>query len=157
MEMLAILIRDLLGHKGMIHTALLVSRKNEYNKWSFEKRKDVFSTLYNFARKIGFRLKSVVIDKKYFNMRIRLKKKLKDEMEKFIRENGNYINSYKKVIIFYDDVEFVSKFNHKDNRIFQVADMLTVFDKLDFKIKNRLLLVRMRKSFFILKSIVFFK
>ncbi len=157
MEMLAILIRDLLGHKGMIHTALLVSRKNEYNKWSFEKRKDVFSTLYNFARKIGVRLKSVVIDKKYFNMRIRLKKKLKDEMEKFIRENGNYINSYKKVIIFYDDVEFVSKFNHKDNRIFQVADMLTVFDKLDFKIKNRLLLVRMRKSFFILKSIVFFK
>ncbi len=157
MEMLAILIRDLLGHKGMIHTALLVSRKNEYNKWSFEKRKDVFSTLYNFARKIGVRLKSVVIDKKYFNMRIRLKKKLKDEMEKFIRENGNYINSYKKVIIFYDDVEFVSKFNHEDNRIFQVADMLTVFDKLDFKIKNRLLLVRMRKSFFILKSIVFFK
>lgn len=157
MEMLAILIRDLLGHKGMIHTALLVSRKNEYNKWSFEKRKDVFSTLYNFARKIGVRLKSVVIDKKYFNMRIRLKKKLKDEMEKFIRENWNYINSYKKVIIFYDDVEFVSKFNHEDNRIFQVADMLTVFDKLDFKIKNRLLLVRMRKSFFILKSIVFFK
>ena len=157
MEMLAILIRDLLGHKGMIHTALLVSRKNEYNKWSFEKRKDVFSTLYNFARKIGVRLNSVVIDKKYFNMRIRLKKKLKDEMEKFIRENGNYINSYKKVIIFYDDVEFVSKFNHEDNRIFQVADMLTVFDKLDFKIKNRLLLVRMRKSFFILKSIVFFK
>ena len=157
MEMLAILIRDLLGHKGMIHTALLVSRKNQYNKWSFEKRKDVFSTLYNFARKIGVRLKSVVIDKKYFNMRIRLKKKLKDEMEKFIRENGNYINSYKKVIIFYDDVEFVSKFNHEDNRIFQVADMLTVFDKLDFKIKNRLLLVRMRKSFFILKSIVFFK
>ena len=157
MEMLAILIRDLLGHKGMIHTALLVSRKNEYNKWSFEKRKDVFSTLYNFARKIGVRLKSVVIDKKYFNMRIRLNKKLKDEMEKFIRENGNYINSYKKVIIFYDDVEFVSKFNHEDNRIFQVADMLTVFDKLDFKIKNRLLLVRMRKSFFILKSIVFFK
>lgn len=90
-------------------------------------------------------------------MRIRLKKKLKDEMEKFIRENWNYINSYKKVIIFYDDVEFVSKFNHEDNRIFQVADMLTVFDKLDFKIKNRLLLVRMRKSFFILKSIVFFK
>lgn len=157
MEMLAILIRDLLGHKGMIHTALLVSRKNEYNKWSFEKRKDVFSTLYNFARKIGVRLKSVVIDKKYFNMRIRLKKKLKDEMEKFIRENWNYINSYKKVIIFYDDVEFVSKFNHEDNRIFQVADMLTVFDKLDFKIKNRLLLVRMRKIFFILKSIVFFK
>lgn len=151
MEMLAILIRDLLGHKGMIHTALLVSRKNEYNKWSFEKRKDVFSTLYNFARKIGVRLKSVVIDKKYFNMRIRLEKKLKDEMEKFIRENGNYINSYKKVIIFYDDVEFVSKFNHEDNRIFQVADMLTVIDKLDFKIKNRLLLVRMRKSFFMIK------
>jgi len=162
-----------LEHKGMVHTALLVSRKNEYNKWPFEKRKNVFYTLYNFARKIRIRLKSIIIDKRYSNTRLQLKKKLKDEMEKFVQENCKYITSYKKVIIFYDDgqdslgdiirdvflkfdnVEFVSEFNHEDNRIFQVADMLTVIDKLDYKIKNKVILNKNEKEFFDDRKVIY--
>lgn len=155
-----------LGHKGMVHTALLVSRKNEYNKWPLEKRKNVFYTLYNFARRIDIGLKSVIVDKRYSNNRLQLKKKLRDDMEKFLILNSDYINSFKKVQVYYDNgqdslgdiikdvfsifdnVKVVSEFEHEDNRIFQVVDMLTVIDKLDYKIKNKISFNKSEKEFF---------
>lgn len=153
-----------LGHKGMVHTALLVSRKNEYNKWPLEKRKNVFYSLYNFARRIDIGLKSVIVDKRYSNNRLQLKKKLRDDMEKIL--NSDYINSFKKVKVYYDNgqdslgdiikdvfsvfdnVKIVSEFEHEDNRIFQVVDMLTVIDKLDYKIKNKISFNKSEREFF---------
>lgn len=155
-----------LGHNGMVHTALLVSRKNEYNKFDLKNRKSIFYTFYNFARKIDIKLKSIVVDKRYSNTRLQLKKKLKDEMAKIIQHNYKYISSFKKVIVYYDNgqdslsdiimdaflmfdnIELVSDFDHEDNRIFQVADMLTVIDKLCYKIKNKISFNRSEKDFF---------
>ncbi|MCI8330807.1 MAG: hypothetical protein HFE04_01760 [Bacilli bacterium] len=136
------------------------------NKFDLKNRKSIFYTFYNFARKIDIKLKSIVVDKRYSNTRLQLKKKLKDEMAKIIQHNYKYISSFKKVIVYYDNgqdslsdiimdaflmfdnIELVSDFDHEDNRIFQVADMLTVIDKLCYKIKNKISFNRSEKDFF---------
>jgi len=59
------------------------------------------------------------------------------------------------VFLKFDNVEFVSEFNHEDNRIFQVADMLTVIDKLDYKIKNKVILNKNEKEFFDDRKVIY--
>lgn len=84
----------------------------------------------------------------------------------FVRENSNYINSFDKVVIYYDNgqetlgtlldavfstnskVERKIDFNHKVKRLFQVSDMLTVIDKLDYKRKNKIPFTKAEKYFF---------
>ena len=81
-------------------------------------------------------------------------------------ENKEYINSFDKVVIYYDngqetlatilDTLFVSypnverriDFDHKKKRLFQVLDMLTVIDKLDYKRKNNIPFTKAEKYFF---------
>ena len=41
----------------------------------------------------------------------------------------------------YENIEKRENFNHIDKRLFQVSDMLTVIDKLDYKLKNKSLLL----------------
>ena len=83
-----------------------------------------------------------------------------------INENKEYINSFDKVVIYYDngqetlatilDTLFVSypnverriDFDHKKKRLFQVLDMLTVIDKLDYKRKNNIPFTKAEKYFF---------
>lgn len=88
------------------------------------------------------------------------------KISNFINENKEYINSFDKVVIYYDngqetlatilDTLFVSypnverriDFDHKKKRLFQVLDMLTVIDKLDYKRKNNIPFTKAEKYFF---------
>ena len=71
--------------------------------------------------------------------------------QSYYRKNKEYINSFDKVVIYYDncqetlatilDTLFASypnverriEFDHKKKRLFQASDMFTVIDKLDYK------------------------
>ena len=88
------------------------------------------------------------------------------EISKFLKDNAEYINSFDKVVIYYDNgqetlatlldavfatnpnVERRIDFDHKEKRLFQVSDMLTVIDKLDYKRKNKLPFTKAEKYFF---------
>jgi len=88
------------------------------------------------------------------------------EIGKFINDNREYINSFDKVVIYYDngqetlatilDTLFASnpkverriEFDHARKRLFQVSDMLTVIDKLDYKRKNNIPFTNAEKFFF---------
>ncbi len=95
-----------------------------------------------------------------------LEKALAREIGKLITENKNYFNSFDKIVIYYDNgqetlatildtlfatnpnVERRTEFDHAKKRLFQVSDMLTVIDKLDYKRKNNIAFTKAEKYFF---------
>ncbi|MBR1884509.1 MAG: hypothetical protein IJ809_06260 [Clostridia bacterium] len=82
------------------------------------------------------------------------------------QNNQEYINSFDKIAIYYDNgqetlatildtilasnskVERIIKFDHAKKRLFQVSDMLTVIDKLDYKRKNKIPFTKVESFFF---------
>lgn len=155
-----------LDYDGMIHLAYLVAKRGDYSHFSFEKRKSIFWSIFYFSSKVKVKIRTVVIDKKYINKKMQLNVALAREINNFINEIKEYINSFDKVVIYYDngqetlatilDTLFASypnaerrgDFDHKKKRLFQVSDMLTVIDKLDYKRKNNIPFTKSEKYFF---------
>lgn len=155
-----------LGHIGMVHSALLIARKNEYNKLDLKIRKDIFYTLFNYSRKIPIRIKSIVIDKRYVNTRYQLVKKIETELNYVIEDNCEYFNSFDEIVLYYDNgqdtlgsiidncfavlnnITRVIDFDKEKDRLFQVVDMITMLDRLDYKIRKKIRLTLNEKNFF---------
>lgn len=155
-----------LDYDGMIHLAYLVAKRGDYSHFNLERRKSIFWAIFYFSSKVKVKIRTVVIDKKYINKKMQLNVALAREISNFINENKEYINSFDKVVIYYDngqetlatilDTLFASypnverriEFDHKKKRLFQVSDMLTVIDKLDYKRKNNIPFTKSEKYFF---------
>lgn len=155
-----------LDYDGMIHLAYLVAKRGDYSHFDFERRKSIFWAIFYFSSKVKVKIRTVVIDKKYINKKMQLNVALAREISNFINENKEYINSFDKVVIYYDNgqetlatildtlfanypnVERRIEFNHTKKRLFQVSDMLTVIDKLDYKRKNNIPFTKSEKFFF---------
>ena len=153
------------GYDGMVHMADLISKRGEYKQYNIETRRKIFWAIFMFSKKIDIKIKSLIFNKNYLS-RSSLKSKLGLEIARFIYENKEMITSYDKVVIYYDggqeelDEIVVSvfamypncivkkKFNHKEKRLFQVSDMLTFIDKLDYKYKKKISKTKAEKLFF---------
>ncbi len=88
------------------------------------------------------------------------------EIGQFINDDRDYLESFDKIVIYYDNgqetlatildtlfatnpkVERRIEFDHTKKRLFQVSDMLTVIDKLDYKRKNNNPFTKAEKFFF---------
>ena len=156
---------DMIGYKGMIHMALLVAKRGEYSNYNLEKRRNIFWTLFYFILKSTLKIKTIVIDKKYQNTRKQLNKELFKQIEDFINSNKEYFEKFEKIYIYYDNgqeqlnyildsafssfsnVEKIVEFDHEEERLFQVSDMLTFIDKLYYKKKNHIPLTNAEKYF----------
>ena len=156
---------DIIGYKGMIHMALLVAKRGEYSNYNLEKRRNIFWTLFYFILKSTLKIKTIVIDKKYQNTRKQLNKELFKQIEDFINNNKKYFERFEKIYIYYDNgqeqlnyildsafssfsnVEKIVEFDHEEERLFQVSDMLTFIDKLYYKKKNHIPLTNAEKYF----------
>lgn len=150
----------------MIHLAYLVAKRGDYSHFDLEKRKNIFWSIFYFSNKVKVKIRTVVIDKKYLNKKMQLNSALAKEISKFINDNREYIDSFDKVVIYYDNgqetlatildtlfatslnVERRIEFDHKKKRLFQVSDMLTVIDKLDYKRKNNIPFTKAEEYFF---------
>ena len=157
---------DMLNYDGMIHLAYLIAKRGEYSHFNFEKRKSIFWAIFYFSSRVKVKTKTVIIDKKYINKKTQLNVSLAREISKFINNNQEYINLFDKIVIYYDngqetlatilDVLFATNpnverrinFDHTKKRLFQVSDMLTVIDKLDYKRKNNIPFTKAEKFFF---------
>ena len=155
----------------MIHLAYLVAKRGEYSKFNLEKRKSIFWAIFYFSNKVKVKIRSIIIDKKFMNKKTQLNIALSRGINNFINENDEYINSFDKVVIYYDNgqetlatildslfskysnIERIIEFDHKKKRLFQVSDMLTVIDKLDYKRKNNIPFTKAEKYFFTSKDL----
>lgn len=91
---------------------------------------------------------------------------LAKKISQFINDNKKYLESFDKIVIYYDNgqetlatildtifsnnskIERRIEFDHVKKRLFQISDMLTVIDKLDYKRKNNIPFTNAEKFFF---------
>ena len=155
-----------LNYEGMIHLAYLVAKRGDYSHFDLEKRKSIFWAIFYFSNRVKVKLKTIIIDKKYINKKMQLNMALAREIGQFVNDNREYIESFDKVVIYYDNgqetlatildtlfatnpkVERRVEFDHTKKRLFQVSDMLTVIDKMDYKRKNKMPFTKAEKYFF---------
>lgn len=155
-----------LKYEGMIHLAYLIAKRGDYSHFDFETRKSIFWAIFYFSSRVKTKIKTVIVDKKYINKKMQLNIALAREIGQFINNNRDYLESFDKIVIYYDNgqetlatildtlfatnskVERRIEFDHTKKRLFQVSDMLTVIDKLDYKRKNNIPFTKAEKFFF---------
>ena len=144
---------DELNYYGMIHLAYLVAKRGDYSQFDLERRKSIFWAIFYFSNRVKVKIRTVIIYKKYINNKMQLNMALAREIGQFINDNKAYFDTFDKIVIYYDNgqetlatildtlfatnpkVERKIEFDHTKKRLFQVSDMLTVIDKLDYKRK----------------------
>lgn len=155
-----------IGYTNMIHMADLVMKRGDYKTFSIKMRKEIFNYIYQFSRRIVVNYYTIIIDKNYVTNSKILRNKLIYEINKMIKNNEKYFNKFDKLVIYYDNgqemlgnilessfskfygYEHITNFNHKEERLFQVSDMLTYIDKYDYKYKHKLPFTKSDKFFF---------
>ena len=155
-----------LNYDGMIHLAYLIAKRGDYSHFDFERRKSIFWAIFYFSSRVKAKIKTVIVDKKYINKKMQLNIALAREIGQFINNNRKYLESFAKIVIYYDNgqetlatildtlfatnpkVERRIEFDHTKKRLFQVSDMLTVIDKLEYKRKNNIPFTKAEKYFF---------
>ena len=125
----------------MLHLAYLIAKRDDYASFNLEQRQKIFWTIFNFARKVPVKLKTIILDKRYMNSKSQLNKTISIEINNFINDNKKYLDSFDKIVIYYDngqetlatilDIVFATnekverrvEFDHTKKRLFQVSDM----------------------------------
>lgn len=156
----------------MIHTAYLIAKRGEYAYWNLEKRKKVFWSLFYFAKRSKIKTYTIIINKRFKNRKMQLRKEATIQIHKFFTMLEDYMEGFEKVTIYYDNgqetlasildnfcqakknVEHKIIFNHIEERLFQVADMLTVIEKIIYKHKQKIPLTNAELHFFQIKEIL---
>ena len=154
------------NYTGMIHLADLVSKRGEYSQFSLEKRKNIFWSIFYFSKRVKAKIHTVMVDKRYMNSKSQLNKELALGIGEFIKSIDKYMQEFERVVIYYDEgqdslggiidtlitikpnAERRVEFDHRNKRLFQVADMLTFIDKLDYKRKIGVPFTKSEKYFF---------
>ena len=155
-----------LGYDGMIHLAYLVAKRGDYEHFSLEKRKSIFWAIFYFTKRVKIQVHTVIVNKNFKNKKVQLTKELRSEITGFFETISDYMDEFEKVVIYYDNgqeelrkiidsiiktknnIEHRTEFDHKSKRLFQVSDMLTVIDKLDYKRKNDITFTKNEEYFF---------
>ena len=154
-----------IGYTNMIHMADLVRHKGDYKNFDISKRKDIFNAIFHLTRKLPINIHSFIINKKYTSSNKVLKQKIMLEFKNFISKNKKYFEKFDEVIVFYDNGQnilgdaidstfsniinynHVMEFDKTQERLFQIADMLTFIDKYYYKFKNKQYLSKNEKAF----------
>ena len=157
---------DKLKYTNMIHMADLVMRRGDYRYFDIKLRKSIFNSIYQFSRRISVKYCTVIVDKRYLNNKKQLRQKLEFDINKIVKAHIDYFNRFDKIVMYYDNgqetlgiilysifsqfesFEFREFFDHKEKRLFQVSDMLTFIDKIDYKYKHKLVFTSGEDYFF---------
>lgn len=159
------------NYNGMIHLADLVAKRGEYFQFKLEQRKDIFWAIFNFSKRVKVKIHTIIVDKRFKNSKAQLNRELATEINKLFNLLNSYMNEFEKVVVYYDNgqealgaiidallinknnVEHRINFNHKEKRLFQVSDMLTFIDKIDYKYHHKIPITKAERYFFKIKDI----
>lgn len=159
------------GYTGMIHMADLVSKRGDYANFNLEKRQNIFWSIFYFSKRANVKIHTIIINKKFKNNKAQLNRELAIAINNFFNSICNYMNEFEKVVVYYDNgqealgaiidallithtnIERRIKFDHEEKRLFQVSDMLTFIDKLDYKHTNKIPFTNSEKYFFRVKDL----
>ncbi len=145
-------IRELGFPPHAVHMGPLIRRESIYMRYADEaKRASLINTMYNYTRKLDIHYICPFVRKAEAKDSIDLCGKLSRELSSKLREHADYLNSFEKIIIYYDNGQheltkiLTSVFNvlfsniefrkvaPSDYKLFQVADLICTWELLALK------------------------
>lgn len=125
-------------------------------KYGYDRKKKIFQHIFVFTLSLPIKIKTFIYDKKIFNKDIlKLQAKLTRDIYAFLMDNSSYLNSFEKIIIYYDNgqnlitktingsfaisglnYEFKKEVQPGSYRLFQVADFVSTIRLLELKLSN---------------------
>ena len=135
----------------VIHTAPLIRKEGMFSNVSPNQRRALFSKLFYFVMKSDIRYHAFVFEKRQFADSFKLEGRMAKEMSLFIRVNLSFFQSFKNVILYYDNGQY--ELNRilnavlttelpqyeariimpKDYKLFQAADLICTLQLLSLK------------------------
>ena len=135
-----------------VHTGPIIRRESfYYENRDFSERLQLLNTMYHFTRKLDIHYLCPFVNKAECHDPLDLYSKLSRELSVKLREQMNYLNSFDRIIIYYDygqheltkiltsvfstlftEIEF-RKVKPSDYKLFQVADLICTWELLALK------------------------
>lgn len=136
-----------------IHSAPLIRRERDYKNMDLTARRKLFRSLFTFMHLCDIAYKSFVFKKREFEDHDKMVSLISREMSIFLRENLGFLQSFERVIVYYDNGQKeitnlvntlfnafleadVRKVSPSDYSLFQAADMFCTLALLEKKIEN---------------------
>ena len=138
-----------------IHTGAAIRGEGPYRGMDISDRRREFTRLFAFARRVPITFQTFDFRKREYPEHLQLKGAIARAVSIFLRENAEYLLSFDKVIVYYDngqseitdilntllnafffDVQF-RKALPVDYRLFQVADLCCTLELLKLKDETR--------------------
>lgn len=134
-----------------IHTGPLIRRESIYYNHTIEERRQLFNSLFHFARRAPIHYISVCVLKRECRDIINLTAKLSRAISDILRKYESYFTCFDRIIVYYDNGQveltkiltsvFASLFSHVefrkvqpvDYKLFQVADLICTLELLAAK------------------------
>ena len=155
----------------MVHTTVLINNKDNQYKMNVFERKKIINILFHFYSIANINSKSFFINKKEIKDKDTLQLRFTRELKQFVNNHLEYFLSFDKVIVYFDDGQIqlgriirkvfgllsnfiqIKDFDKVNERLFQVADMITFFDKIIYKIKYNIIFNTIEIKFYSKKEI----
>lgn len=131
-----------------VHTGPLIRRESVYSNDHIGIRKSLFNALFHFSRKIDIHYICIKIKKSECQNGKKMDSKLSNEISKILYKNASFLNSFNRIIIYYDNgqielsriitdsfhsiyphIEF-RKVSPSDYKLFQTADLICTLELL---------------------------
>lgn len=132
----------------ILHTGPLIRREEDYSEMTIDERKKILMKFFNFFNKINISYKTFIVKREKDESIEKVKQDISNEIEKFLDDFKIYFSD-SKLIIYYDNgqkqvseilkkkfkiFDFEIKNIKPENyRLFQVADLVTTFELINFK------------------------
>jgi len=150
----------------VIHTGPIIRQKDEYSELSLDDRRNLIYAFQHFIRKAPVKYHTISIKKKECKNHDDLVSRLSKELNRFVKSNLIFFQSYNQIIVYYDngqqeiknmvntvfsinisDVEFrvVKPYEYK---LFQISDYICSFELLRIKQEAGSLALSERKFFY---------
>lgn len=138
-----------------LHTSPIIRREDAFEQFSIDERRKLLYMLLNFYNKCPIRHKTFVIKRSDATDKVALSGLLGREIKRFFTYNYDYLNSFDKIIVYYDNgqselsailnVGFSSCFENvvfrkadpRTYRLLQVADFVCTMELLNIKQKEK--------------------
>ena len=134
-----------------IHTGPIIRREGIFEEYSLDERRQIIYKLFNFAIKCPVKYFTIAIKRKEASDKVELSGKLGKSISQMLNEYNDYMNSFDKVIVYYDNgqrelgsilnaifsiklsnVEF-RKADPREYRLLQVADLFCTIELMKIK------------------------
>ena len=134
-----------------IHTGPIIRKEDIFESYSLDERRRMIYTIFNFAMKCPVQYYTIAIKRKEASDRVQLSGKLGKAINQMLTDHREFIDSFDKVIVYYDggqkelssilnaifsfqlsSVEF-RKADPREYKLLQVADFFCSIELLKIK------------------------